>query len=319
MRDPFGTILSSLDADAPRFSAAEVTTWPTVDREALQRSGILAQAAFSASIPCPGCEDHAAVVHVDMDEDDNVERYVMCPEAGRVKLDASDLCEWILDPGRIARHLSEILELKAPFREVVPTRLWRLGGVVWERVRRSVYFAVGMSRTDAASVATRLGPGGNAVLFVPVSVPPRAFWPGLPPAVVSLRDVLQLRSGRWDLDVEIALASIRETDQLNKATREGLIADPNFRKVVGAIAATKRGVPSDKDILEALELCNGNQSKAAEFLKSQHMPIHAGTISRRLDEIERKRAAEEALPQVDRGGASFSMGSTGKRRNGKKI
>lgn len=121
------------------------------------------------------------------------------------------------------------------------------------------------------------------------------------------------------MDVPTALASIRETDQLNKATRDGLIADPNFRKVVGAIAATKKTGPSDKDILDALELCNGNQSKAAEFLKSQHMPIHPGTLSRRLGEIEIKRAAEEAVPQVERGSGSFSKGFTGKRRNGKKI
>lgn len=319
MRDALATILACADAEAPRLSASDVATWAASDRDALQRPGILVQGPLPESIPCPGCHDgHAADVIVEAD-DYGVSRYVMCPEAGRVIVTATDLCEWTIDTRRLVRHLRDELELKGPFHEVVPQRLWRLGGVVWERVRRTVYFAVGLGRNDAATVASCLGPGGSAVAFVPMTAPSRELWQGLPPAVVALRDTMQLESGAWTLDVQTVLAVIREADQLNKATREGLIADPKLRRVVGAIASTKKVVPDDKNIIDAINACNGNQSKAAQLLREWKMPLHPGTLSRRLKEIRRKQAAEGATLDVDRGGASFSKGFTGRRQNNKKI
>lgn len=320
MRDAIATILACAEADSPRLSNDEIACWHAPERESLQEHRILVRAGWPTFVTCPGCDEgHGAIVLMNTDEEGSVERYVMCPEAGRTRLSEHDLCEWLIDLDQFGRHLRDVLELKGTFRVVAPQRLWRLGGILWEGVERAVHFAVGLGRPDAMSVMSALGPGGSAVVFVPATVPPRSHWPGLPPAVVSLRDSLRLTGGRWTLEVPTALASIRDTDQLNKATRDGLIADPNFRKVVGAIAATKKTGPSDKDILDALELCNGNQSKAAKFLNSQHMPIHPGTLSRRLAEIEIQRAAEKAVTEVERGSGSFSKGFTGKRHNGKKI
>lgn len=201
MPDALATILACADVDAPRLSSEEVATWPASDRDVLQRHGILVRAALPESIPCPGCHDgHAAMVHLNADEDGGVERYVMCPEAGRVMVSAEDVCTWTIDLTALARTVAGLLKLEGRVLEVRAGHAWRLGAAAQGPSSREVLLARRATDGDYRALVQRAGPSGRAIVLWAGAIQWGIEWKSKPPVQGTLSQMLSATDGSLRAD-----------------------------------------------------------------------------------------------------------------------
>jgi hypothetical protein len=89
-------------------TADEAAQWPEREFEALLREGILQEVQPATTVECDACfERHVEVVeYVEGPPGSELRAYIVCPEAGRVKVDTDRTRRWEIQPIVLERRLS---------------------------------------------------------------------------------------------------------------------------------------------------------------------------------------------------------------------
>ncbi len=230
--DLFQVLLDALDDVGRVFDASETSRWPPGEWEALKEIGLVRQAAGGVHAPCPNChEAHIEPVTIRQTADGEPRYFIRCPESMRVEVTAEMCIGWQVDGDVLAKALSDAMDLKSQPKAMVPGRLWRLGRTPWKQTTREAVLATRLNEADGAAVATHLGPGGRAIVFVPSDAPDERIWPGHVPAVVALSRVATLTPQGIQLDRAVIGEIVANADALAEA-RSATPVDPDVKKQV---------------------------------------------------------------------------------------
>ena len=185
------------------LASDDVADWQPGHFEVLLQTGLLTNAGYSSSVTCDGCgesclEDIIFTRHP-------VRAYVSChlrEDIGRVEIPLERLRSWNASADGLAAWLASELGASAQAEEIVPNRLWWLGGPDIDRRRADVFLARGASWPDASAVfsnAGRLRECTNALVLVPTELP--VIHPlGVSSRIASLSRLLRLVKGSVFLD-----------------------------------------------------------------------------------------------------------------------
>lgn len=263
--DALEFLLRGMDETAPVWDGVAIAGWPAGRFERLQDLGLLKPGPVTTHVVCPNCaHDHVEPVTYVGDQP-----HVLCAEGGAVKLEPELLRTWMPDRAALAALLKQVMKVADRFSELVPGRLWQLGSVQLDGAKRKVMLAIGLHWADGEMVARSVGRGGKPVLLVPTVVPDQSIWAGLLPPVGTLADILLDDGLSVRVDQAALLGVIREADDLNKASREGVLADPKLRRMLGVAARTQVKSNLDHDVLIGAYKAFGTYDKAAEALTAQ--------------------------------------------------
>lgn len=185
------------DAGAARFTADEVAFWPSGWLDQLSAAGLLRPEAPARSVVCDACsEGHAEEIQwIESPPGTGRRAYIMCPTAGRVRVEPGQLRQWGVDLARVAELTAAALGAAGGVEELVSGRVWLLGKLFAGDRSREVFLACGLHRRDGGDVVgrcARLSAAAAPVVLVPAFVPPREVWPEAPPVVVPLSALLTL-------------------------------------------------------------------------------------------------------------------------------
>jgi hypothetical protein len=88
-------------------TADEAAQWPEREFEALLRAGILQEVQPATTVECDACfERHVEVVeYVEGPQGSKLRAYIVCPEAGRVKVDTQRMRRWEIQPLILEQHV----------------------------------------------------------------------------------------------------------------------------------------------------------------------------------------------------------------------
>ncbi len=88
-------------------TADEAPEWPEGEFDALLREGILQEVQPAATVECDACfERHVEVVeYVEGPPGSALRAYIVCPEAGRVKVDTRRMRRWEISRPALEQHV----------------------------------------------------------------------------------------------------------------------------------------------------------------------------------------------------------------------
>lgn len=306
----FDLLLEAVDDVGRVFDFAEIARWPTGQLQSLQELGLLRQAAGGLHAPCPNCDDgHVEQVIIRPNPGGPMRYFIQCPESMRVEVTAEMCIGWQVDGDGVAKAISAAMDLKSVPKTMVPGRLWKLGRTPWKQSSREVVWATRLHDADAATVVAHLGPGGRAIVFVPMHAPDERVWPGHRPAVVALSRVATLTPQGIQLDVAAITEIVSDADAQAEA-RSILPVDPQVKKrVIRQQLKAEAKSQLEDDVLVAAYKMYGSVRKAAEALTKQlKTPITKDKVQGAITRAGGAKALREEMdsPSVARTVASQS-------------
>lgn len=286
MSDPLEVIWSCFDAPSVAFAAEEIARWPAGALERLVAVGVICDAEPAQHTACPHCPDHHVEEVLYRAAPNGVRYFIPCPETLRVDVPAQLLRRWTIDFDAVARKASSAIVESGRCTLIVAGRLWRLGRVKWQGSHRDVVLVRGLMWPDGAQLIPRIDGTGRAIVVVADRVPPRQFWPDLPPPVVALSAISRLSDAAIVIDPADIVATVLEVDAANRQVRP-LALTPKQQKQVfrSAAADVLKSAVKDEDFVSAYRQ-HGSYRKAAKAL-SERLGV---TVSK--DAV--KRAVESA-------------------------
>jgi hypothetical protein len=289
----------------------EVLCWPPAAVAELKRLGFLREAASADHAVCPNCPDrHVEEVMCRAGPDGVTRYYIPCPENLRVEIAADDLRRWIIDADAVACGLANAVTPGGRCMQRVPSRLWRLGAVLWQGVHREVLLARGLTWPDGAEIIRQISGNGRAVVFVAGPAPPIHIWPELPPTIVPLSTTVRLQAAV----VSVALADIHalmhDTDAANQVRRPVALTRieqrGEFRKAAGDVLKSSL---RDEHLLQAYRE-HGSYRKAAAALSKPGLKVSKDAVKRAV-----KRAGGIGAVKRDKDSESVRRTVASQRRD----
>lgn len=198
-------LLRRAEADLPGveiLTADEVSPWPVGAVETLVQNGFLSPTTPGTSVLCDAClEDHWQEVEFVESPTGARRAYIVCPETGRVAVDAARLKRWRVNLTGLADVLGQLLGCREAPDELVASRLWRLGTTELAGESRDAFLVRGLTWPNAAealSLEQRLSHGASALLLTLVEI---VVDPPAGTSVVPATRVLSLGDKGLSLDV----------------------------------------------------------------------------------------------------------------------
>lgn len=261
-------LLIAADDSGRAFRHRDLAEWPEDGLEVFSQLGILRRGSGGLMAECDNCtEPH--LERVIMHDDDPSRMFISCPDAMRVEV-TPEMCQcWEVDPGGLADQLNRVLGLSGKAKEVIPSRLWRLGRVLHDGKTREVLLAMGLHLQDAGSIALQVGPKGRSIVLVPSIVPDDRIWPDVVPAVIALDQISSVEDGQFIINGHVFMDMIAEADEC-KDRQSILPVDPAIKKEVAGRMVTRaiEVREMDKLCIQA-RMSSSSYDKAAEILTNQ--------------------------------------------------
>ncbi len=213
MTPPLTELLTRAEQPEPLFDAEDVGRWPGTAFDRLILLGLLVEADLTPAIACDACgHDHVEAVEWIRVPGREPRAFIPCPAEGRVQVDLTRLKRWSVRLSKLVEAVGRVLRSNTEPEQRVLGRVWRLGAVHVGGRALAGFLAVGLRRSDAASVVASVPElrAANAVVFVPSVIPTPTIWAtGSQPTVISLADVLSVDANGLVVDhafLEAALA-----------------------------------------------------------------------------------------------------------------
>lgn len=296
--DLFHLLLEAMDDVDRVFDHRETSCWPPGELEALKALGLVRRATGALHAPCPNCDEaHIEPVMIRQVDGGAPRYFIRCPQSMRVEVSAEMCIGWQVDGEGLARALSDAMDLQSKPKAIVPGRLWQLGRTPWKKATREVVFATRLHDADAATVATHIGPGGRAIVFVPRNAPDDRIWSGNVPAVVALSRVATLTPQGIQLDVAAMSEVVTDADRLAEA-RSALPVDPEVKKQVvrRQVAAHMKSMEWDDNLVAAYKQHNSYRKAARALTEQTGKPISKDMVQRA---VERQGGLAEVMSDSD--------------------
>jgi hypothetical protein len=199
--DPLDLIWRSSDAKSPKFTGADIDTWPAGVFETLRALGLLLECKTATHVTCTACTgEHVEEVTMLEYPDGVVRFYMVCPEQGRVEIEKEELLQWSVCFDPVLECIRDGLGVQKDPVEVVPSRLWNIGRSALAGRSRVVWVGRGLSWPEAVSFAADMPSGASPVLFY-IGQSPRDGLVTLPPdSVMDVAQVVFLSEGKLTFD-----------------------------------------------------------------------------------------------------------------------
>jgi hypothetical protein len=178
--------LDSPDEKVQVVTVRETKTWPAHMLETLCKAGLLSPSTPSNVYTCTSCtEEHdEEVMVVESPAGSALRMYIQCPSVGRVQVDPEELRQWQLIPNGLVNLVSRLMEIPAPYQEIVPGRIWRMGVTTLGKISREVVMIRGLCWDDGHRILEKITnytsipivlvlpyhvPGDTGICFLPLS------------------------------------------------------------------------------------------------------------------------------------------------------
>ena len=267
MTDAFQYLCLTMDEERRTISAYEASEWPENGFERLLALGFFNQVENSQYVVCPDCLDHEEEV-ICLDYPGRKTRwYIPCPEGGRVELHPDELRQWRISLPNIVQGIADQLSLNGNPTELVPGHVWRLGRWKEPGGLHDVLLAVGLNTRQAENCRRGITSAHRPVVLIPHREPPREFWLGRVPPLISLHAAAAFTADRILIDPEYVLDVVRQEEL--EPTAEEAVGPEQLRMMIRRMIRTEGQIKVDDEILlKALQSC-GSVRKAATFLTEE--------------------------------------------------
>jgi hypothetical protein len=268
--DPLELLWVCLETDTPLLTKADLRHWPDGVVQRLLALKLLERTDNAIQVVCPNCDrGHVEEVMPRRGRNGQVRFFICCPDDLKVEVPEELLFQWTIDFETLVRILADALTLKGCPAPIVPERLWRLGKTLWQGANREVLLVRGLAWPDVRDITRHIGPNGRPIVLVADQVPMTNVWPGKPPAVVVLSQLVTVDEHRLQMDAADLAARVNEADQY-VAT---LIASPvteveQTLAIRRQVKAEMKGQLED-DVLVAAYLEFGSTREAAKALSER--------------------------------------------------
>jgi hypothetical protein len=195
------------------FTADEISRWAEGALDFFIWQRLLSPATPAQQVVCDGCEE-GCFMPVEVPPADApiaATPFIICnqrDDIGRVRVDPNRLRRWRVDPGLLAMLVSSQLGIDQTPQELIRRRLWFLGRAGLAGNSTEVFFARGLSWTDAGEIFGHnrdLRESGSPLIFAP-GKPSNGLLPNA--SLVSLDRLLSLQKDRLVLDLEAITRAI---------------------------------------------------------------------------------------------------------------
>jgi len=234
----------------------------------------------------------------------------------RAEVPSAALRQWSVDHAALAAALLISLALTGNFKELVASRLWRLGRTQWQDKSRDVLFARGLHWDDGATVRTTVVRGRKPIVFVPLRRPPDEFWRTVPPLLV-LSHVAMLGDGRIEVEsLEIA-AAIHDADaQAASALGSPLTKEGLKQMIRQQVKAEGKTSLTDAAYVEAYRQCGSVREAAAFLTQETNQDVSKDQVQRALT---RTGGAAAVLNSEDSNSVVRGVASQRRDKHGKPL
>lgn len=284
MNDPLEVIWSCFDAPSVAFAAEEVAHWPPGVLERLVAVGVICDAEPAQHTACPHCPDHHVEEVLYRAGLNGVRYFIPCPETLRVEVSAQQLRRWTIDFDAVARIASSAIVESGRCTPLVAGRLWRLGRVNWQGSHRDVILARRLLWPDGAQLTPRIDGTGRAIVVVADRVPPRQFWPDLPPPVVALSAIAHLLKGEMSINRADIFATVREVDAANRQVRPLALSRKEQKQALrDAAGDALKAALQDDELVTAWREHGSVRKAAAALTEERGVEVSKDSVQRALD------------------------------------
>ena len=210
-------LLRAIEQPVPliHLTGAFLRQWPHSLSQAIVSAQLLRKDGMETQWRCQRCASTClADVEWRTTRDGPAEPYHQCDQSmawGAIPLDRRDLQRWHTSFTHLADAIAIFLDFHVPREEVIPERLWWLGGKMIEQRDVDIFLARGADWTDAPQLFARSGrmqECATPLVLVPCEVPVPSPFPGTVP-VRSLISLLQFDGCQLHLRHEQLAETIR--------------------------------------------------------------------------------------------------------------
>jgi len=183
-------LLRTIEQPLPvlHFTGAFLKHWPEELRQALHAAQLLQRVGVEQQLRCDwydwGC---LADIEWHATGDGDSRPYLRCRQPGgwgNIPLEPVDVESWLTSFTHLAYAVAGFLEFPAPREEVIPERLWWLGGKTIDQRDVDIFLARGAHWNDAPQVFLRNGrvrECATPLILVPDEVPATSPFPNTAP------------------------------------------------------------------------------------------------------------------------------------------
>ena len=213
---------------------SEIAEWPTVDRDAVLRLGLIRRTADATNVTCEDCgERHGAEVIRDARHPEKP--YYLCPGVGRIRTTPEALQRWEVDFDGLAVAVRQAIGLSGKIEAVTPSRIWLLGrkkqdGSFWELfLARGACWPDGVSQLDQC---LRLQQSPAPIILVPQRLPPMGSIAGRPWTIRTLAELVDLDGKLLAIDDQ-SLSAAASAALASSAASRTAIAPKRLPRSIG--------------------------------------------------------------------------------------
>ena len=169
VQDLLNTLLLRLDREEESWqlvTAREIQSWPNGVFDALYNHGLFEEAVHSDHYRCDNCDDDhdEEVIVLESEPGSGLPNriYINCPTTGRVRVTPEKLKQWRIIPQGLVQVTEKLLNIKNPYRELIPDRAWSLGIADLNGISKEILIVRGLTWGDGASIRQQVSKGVNS-------------------------------------------------------------------------------------------------------------------------------------------------------------
>jgi hypothetical protein len=313
MVDPLEYLLPIIESQQMTIGNDEVSRWPAGVLQTLTDLGILVPAEDASSIRCPECGEHWEEIIAGDGPKESTPLFIRCPEVLRIEVTHQHRRQWRPDLTALVRLLASSLSLTGKPQELVTTRLWRLGRLIWNKESRDVLFVRGLRWPDGELPRSVCVRQRKPILISSTYAMPDEFWRTPPPQLV-LRNIAWF-TDQFEIDVEEVAACIADASKKGGDSSILGITEEDLKMTIRRqIKAENKSELTDDIYIRAYRQ-EGSLRAAADFLSNQtSSEVSKDSVKRAIDRQGgiAALANEEDSNSVVRGIASHHRDRKGK-------
>ena len=268
MTDPLDVLWPFVDWPEACVPAWGLAAWPPKTHQRLLDAGLLCQASDAEYVLCPECREHYEEV-IARRQQDEMRYFVPCPQVLRAEVPPRWREQWTVHLEGIAAALATTLGLSGRHKELVASRLWRLGRTDWHGASRDVMFARGLCWPEARDVRAGIVRGRKAIVFVAQQAPPYDFWLRRKPPVIPLSEFTSLGDDQVEIEALAVATAIRDADEAAPVDGLVTVTEEQLKLMIRQQVKAESKTELTDDILVAAYRHSGAYRSAAEFLSAQ--------------------------------------------------
>jgi len=197
--------LDTPDDNALFFSFDDITELSGDTFQFFLDIGFIKPAKPSSTLICEGCEERCIKPVEYISGKSSKHAYISCDERqdiGLIKVNPERLKRWQIDFTGFVKRIVKFVGINETPRELINSRLWSLRKYKIEEIYYNIFFARGLTWTDAKKVFIDNKPFNDSlfpIIFVPTQIPKEEILPNS--IVLSLESLFVIEDEKLSIDI----------------------------------------------------------------------------------------------------------------------